>query len=47
MLTAFLESYKSAAGKLIGLRDDRLVSRKKRKVDSVSTPEFLPEQVSR
>jgi hypothetical protein len=27
-LTAFLESYKSAAGKLIGLRDDRLVSRK-------------------
>jgi hypothetical protein len=28
VLTAFLESYKSAAGKLIGLRDDRLVSRK-------------------
>lgn len=27
-LTAFLESYKSAAGKLIGLRDDRLVARK-------------------
>jgi hypothetical protein len=28
VLTAFLENYKSAAGKLIGLRDDRLVSRK-------------------
>jgi hypothetical protein len=28
VLTGFLESYKSAAGKLIGLRDDRLVSRK-------------------
>jgi hypothetical protein len=28
VLTSFLESYKSAAGKLIGLRDDRLVSRK-------------------
>ena len=28
VLTAYLESYKSAAGKLIGLRDDRLVSRK-------------------
>jgi hypothetical protein len=28
VLTAFMESYKSAAGKLIGLRDDRLVSRK-------------------
>jgi hypothetical protein len=28
LLTEFLESYKSAAGKLIGLRDDRLVLRK-------------------
>jgi hypothetical protein len=28
VLTAFLESYKAAAGKLIGLRDDRLVGRK-------------------
>jgi len=28
VLTAFLEDYKSAAGKLIGLRDDRLVLRK-------------------
>jgi len=28
LLTGFLESYKSAAGKLIGLRDDRLVLRK-------------------
>jgi len=28
LLAAFSESYKSAAGKLIGLRDDRLVSRK-------------------
>ena len=28
VLTAFMESYKSAAGKLLGLRDDRLVSRK-------------------
>jgi hypothetical protein len=28
VLTAFMESYKSAAGKLIGLRDDRLVARK-------------------
>jgi hypothetical protein len=28
ILTGFLESYKSAAGKLIGLRDDRLVLRK-------------------
>ena len=28
VLMAFLENYKSAAGKLIGLRDDRLVSRK-------------------
>lgn len=28
VLTSFLESYKSAAGKLIGLRDDRLVLRK-------------------
>ncbi len=28
VLTGFLESYKSAAGKLIGLRDDRLVLRK-------------------
>jgi hypothetical protein len=28
LLTSFLESYKSAAGKLIGLRDDRLVLRK-------------------